>query len=343
MSIINPDYAAKLVAANPHLIEARDWKGSRQALAAKNIRTELKRAFPGQKFSVTSDSFSMGDSVDVRWTDGPTTDEINAIIGKYVNSAFDGMTDSSSPVHNDWHVFGETKYAHSHREISPEWYIEIAVEMGCPDARYERGEIVGHGINSNVSQQIMREARLRSYYTKPAVLHVDRATGPDRTGRVCITAKGRAALAEKGIAEQDALKAMARNDAEDLAAEQADLSKAADIAEAVLEEMVDSMTTPADEPVTPHPIGIDTFWCITVVNGHVECFETSPVSLMYQTLGGLKPDDLDSCYLTEKDARTAAAMLTRELAETAVRLAERALAEATARLHHLRADTKAGT
>jgi hypothetical protein len=40
-------------------------------LAASNIRAELKKAFPGVKFSVRSETFSGGDSIDVKWMDGP--------------------------------------------------------------------------------------------------------------------------------------------------------------------------------------------------------------------------------------------------------------------------------
>jgi hypothetical protein len=66
---------------------------SNQAQAAKAIRNELKAAFPGVTFKVTSDSFSMGDSVDIRWTNGPTSEAVNAITRKYQYGHFDGMVD----------------------------------------------------------------------------------------------------------------------------------------------------------------------------------------------------------------------------------------------------------
>ena len=49
------------------------------ALAAKNIKAELKRAFPGQSFRVTSKSYSMGNHVHTAWTDGPTQAEIRVM------------------------------------------------------------------------------------------------------------------------------------------------------------------------------------------------------------------------------------------------------------------------
>jgi len=42
-----------------------------QVKVAKNIKTELQHNYPGQKFSVKSSSFSMGNDVTVSWIDGP--------------------------------------------------------------------------------------------------------------------------------------------------------------------------------------------------------------------------------------------------------------------------------
>lgn len=67
---------------------------SSQAQAAKAIRAELKVAFKGVKFSVTSESYSMGDSVSVSWTNGPSRAEVDAITDKYQEGHFNGMIDS---------------------------------------------------------------------------------------------------------------------------------------------------------------------------------------------------------------------------------------------------------
>ena len=75
-------------------LETKDnSKKSSHALAAANIRRELKAAFPGIKFSVRSDSYSGGDSVDIRWELGPTSREVDAITNKYQEGSFDGMVD----------------------------------------------------------------------------------------------------------------------------------------------------------------------------------------------------------------------------------------------------------
>jgi hypothetical protein len=69
---------------------------------AKLIRSDLKAAFPAIKFSVRSNSYANGSSIDVRWTDGPTTKEVDAVVGKYQGASFDGMTDLKSYVdHTD--------------------------------------------------------------------------------------------------------------------------------------------------------------------------------------------------------------------------------------------------
>lgn len=60
---------------------------------AKLIRGELKRSFPGVKFSVRSDTYANGASIDVSWTDGPTSDEVKAKIDVYAGADFDGMID----------------------------------------------------------------------------------------------------------------------------------------------------------------------------------------------------------------------------------------------------------
>lgn len=65
---------------------------------AKKIRKELKKAFPASKFSVTSDTYSMGSSVTARWKDGeqPDHDAARELVGRFSSKSFDGMTDSSS-------------------------------------------------------------------------------------------------------------------------------------------------------------------------------------------------------------------------------------------------------
>ena len=46
---------------------------------AKLVRSALKQAFPGVKFSVRSTSYSGGSSVRVGWTDGPQSAEVDKV------------------------------------------------------------------------------------------------------------------------------------------------------------------------------------------------------------------------------------------------------------------------
>lgn len=66
---------------------------SEVAQAAKLIRAELTKAFPGAKFSIRSESFSMGNAVRISWTDGPAFEAVDAIAQGFTSGSFDGMTD----------------------------------------------------------------------------------------------------------------------------------------------------------------------------------------------------------------------------------------------------------
>jgi hypothetical protein len=100
----------------PHSISSKD--------TAKLIRTELKKSFPGQKFSVKSDY----DSIDVRWNNGPSEDKVNAIVGHYQTGHYEKITHEygfdSSPYSN--------KYLFFQREVEPELYLSEARRI-CKD------------------------------------------------------------------------------------------------------------------------------------------------------------------------------------------------------------------
>jgi hypothetical protein len=92
-------------------------KISEPARAAKAIKAELKGIFPDVKFSVKSQSFSMGSSVDIQWTDGPTTSQVDEFTSKYQYGHFDGMNDmyENSNSRDD---IPQTKFVSTSREIS---------------------------------------------------------------------------------------------------------------------------------------------------------------------------------------------------------------------------------
>lgn len=60
---------------------------------AKMIRKDLKVAFPATTFSVKIKRYSGGSSVTVSWTDGPTTKDVQAIVGYYDGKGMMDMSD----------------------------------------------------------------------------------------------------------------------------------------------------------------------------------------------------------------------------------------------------------
>lgn len=62
--------------------------------SAKVIREVLKKEFPNTKFRVTTGRGAGVSSVDLHWTDGPTTKQVDAVVGRFEMGKFDGMTDS---------------------------------------------------------------------------------------------------------------------------------------------------------------------------------------------------------------------------------------------------------
>ena len=134
--IRNEDIAAdkeKLIQKYPHLLIVNKEKEhiSSLATAAKNIRTELKKAFPTIKFSVRTERFAGGDSIDVSWTDGATYRKIKDIIGKYQYGEFNGIEgiyEHNNNLFND--IFGAVTYVFANRDITPLLYSKAAQLLG---------------------------------------------------------------------------------------------------------------------------------------------------------------------------------------------------------------------
>jgi hypothetical protein len=58
------------------------------------VRKELKKNFgKGVKFSVRIDRYSMGSSVDISWSDGPTESRVREIVAPFCGGRFEGMSD----------------------------------------------------------------------------------------------------------------------------------------------------------------------------------------------------------------------------------------------------------
>lgn len=60
---------------------------------AKMVRTALKEAFQGVKFSVRSRIYAGGSSIDIYWVDGPNSAMVDAVSDTFSGAYFDGMID----------------------------------------------------------------------------------------------------------------------------------------------------------------------------------------------------------------------------------------------------------
>jgi hypothetical protein len=86
---------------------------------AKLVRKALKTAFPGQKFSVRTDTYAGGASIRVTWTDGPRRAEVEPVATVYAGGRFDGMIDLA--------------YSVSHY-LKPDGSVMIARDPGTGDS-----------------------------------------------------------------------------------------------------------------------------------------------------------------------------------------------------------------
>jgi hypothetical protein len=67
----------------------RGKKHSRAAIAAKQLRQELKKKFPKTNFKVRGQVFDQGDAIRVSWWDGPLVSNVDKIAQKYSEGEYD--------------------------------------------------------------------------------------------------------------------------------------------------------------------------------------------------------------------------------------------------------------
>lgn len=132
------------------------------ARAAKLIRAELKKALPKTKFRVRSNNYAGGDSVYVRWTDGPTRSTVKEITDKYQYGHFDGMIDLYE-YSNNIEGLPQVKYVLEQRDISDEAYARkkatLAKEFGIEDLTNEEEWLKVFRYNSQqvIGQELYKE------------------------------------------------------------------------------------------------------------------------------------------------------------------------------------------
>ena len=99
---------------------------------AKIIRKVLKESFPGIKFSVRSKTYSGGSAINVDWTDGPTRDQVNAIVKCFEGASFNAYEDFKEyvtrEVNGEKYSFG-SDWVMTHREYSKELHDKALMDV----------------------------------------------------------------------------------------------------------------------------------------------------------------------------------------------------------------------
>jgi len=151
---------------------------STAANTAKAIREELKANFAGVKFSVTSENFAGGNSVNISWSDGPTTEQVSNISNKYQYGHFNGMEDIYEYT-NDRNDIPQAKYVSESRSMSDEIGLILLpiAEQIYKDQQSERNE---YPYNCRDAQQFLYKIFYHNQIPTGATI-----TGIIPTGETC--------------------------------------------------------------------------------------------------------------------------------------------------------------
>lgn len=122
------------------------------AETAKLVRKALKAAFPGQKFSVRSSSYSGGASIHISWVDGPTTTAVDAITDLFSGAGFDGMIDLK--YHKDHWIEPDGKVTLAKREGTTGSVTEVIQDPPTAQSR-----LVSFGADYVLTQRGISEER----------------------------------------------------------------------------------------------------------------------------------------------------------------------------------------
>jgi hypothetical protein len=116
------------------------------AQAAAAIRKELKENFPQIKFSVKSENYAGGNSVNISWVDGVPESKVKAITSKYEYGTFNGMNDIYE-YDNVNDNLPQVKYISEIRTISNEIYEAAFAEALQKNAGWIENGVNLHGHN----------------------------------------------------------------------------------------------------------------------------------------------------------------------------------------------------
>ncbi|WP_369910581.1 LPD29 domain-containing protein [Xanthomonas hydrangeae] len=122
-----------------HLVPITDGERYDTTRAAANIRRDLKKAFPGTKFSVRTPNHN---HIKIQWEDGPCTDDVDTVSKRYKLGSFDTYTDCYAYRRSAWcDVFGGAEHVHTARSSS-DALITYAIEFVQSQYAHQLGSVV---------------------------------------------------------------------------------------------------------------------------------------------------------------------------------------------------------
>jgi hypothetical protein len=150
------------------LEERTNSKKSLHALAGANLRKELKHRYPNTKFKVTTDSYTGGSSLRVKYLDGARLEDIQAIVSKYVYGHFNGMDDMYEYDKDSTDKYGEVKYAFVDRSYSKEKF-EEAIKEEAANVEINFSEYSGYSITGDYDDErrVYENLRDKDFYGQP--------------------------------------------------------------------------------------------------------------------------------------------------------------------------------
>lgn len=105
--------AVEALRADPAYADLEQGDARDGALAAKNIRKLLKAAFKTTKFSVRKSEYG---SIYVRWSGGPSEDEVSEITDRFKTGTFNHQSDCAGQEDTPWSKsFGGSEYVFTSR------------------------------------------------------------------------------------------------------------------------------------------------------------------------------------------------------------------------------------
>lgn len=126
------------------------------------IRDELKKKFPTTKFSVRSQKYSGGSSINIYWTDGASGVDVDEFTKQFEGASYDGGQDMKIYHNSTWNgqeVKWGVDFISTYRSYSKEsleaWSNKISKELDC-----ESLKVLQHGDGSPYLEETNQRVRV---------------------------------------------------------------------------------------------------------------------------------------------------------------------------------------